>query len=72
MGSVTKNARQASMVVAYSRGRPGMFSYTGRCVNGLPSRFACNLLGVEYSAAIPARKSRAKSLPPVAEAAYGP
>jgi hypothetical protein len=28
--------------------------------------------GCAYSAAIPARKSRARSLPPVAEAAYGP
>jgi len=28
--------------------------------------------GVEYIAAIPARKSRARPLPPVAEAAYGP
>jgi hypothetical protein len=31
-----------------------------------------NLLGVEYKAAIPARKSLARSLPPVADAAYGP
>jgi hypothetical protein len=29
-------------------------------------------IGVEYMAAIPARKSRAKSLPPVADAAYSP
>jgi hypothetical protein len=33
---------------------------------------SANLLGREYMAAIPARKSRAKPLPPVAEAAYGP
>jgi len=31
-----------------------------------------DLQGVEYIAAIPARKSRARPLPPVAEAAYGP
>ena len=32
-------------------------------------RIKCNLLGVEYSDAIPLSKSRAKSFPPVAEAA---
>jgi hypothetical protein len=31
-----------------------------------------DLLGTEYIAAMPARKSRAKPFPPVAEAAYGP
>ncbi len=31
-----------------------------------------DILGVEYNAAMPERKSRAKSLPPVADAAYGP
>jgi hypothetical protein len=31
-----------------------------------------HLLGTEYIAAMPARKSRAKPFPPVAEAAYGP
>lgn len=42
-------------------------------------RFLClgycyryHLLGTEYIAATPARKSRAKPLPPVAEAEYGP
>ncbi len=29
-------------------------------------------LGTEYIAAMPARKSRANPLPPVADAAYGP
>ena len=31
-----------------------------------------NVHGVEYITAIPARKSRARPFPPVAEAAYGP
>lgn len=31
-----------------------------------------DLLGTEYIAAIPARKSRANPLPPVAEADHGP
>lgn len=36
------------------------------------TRVQLNLLGVEYNAAMPLRKSLAKSFPPVAEAAYGP
>jgi hypothetical protein len=40
--------------------------------HGLDINMVGNLLGIEYIAATPARKSRANPLPPVAEAAYGP
>lgn len=50
-----------------------MFSYTVfvSIENSTKGR-GKGLLGVEYMAAMPARKSLARALPPVAEAEYGP
>ena len=62
---------QARIVDAYLSGRPGILVYTAFLVS---FKFCflistIHLLGVEHNTAMPTRKSQARSLPLVAEAA---